>query len=425
VSDRRRPIVLTCTRGAEAVLAAELEAILPDPAEAGLEQLRGAVQFSGTIEEAYRACLWSRIGSRVLVQLASFDCPTADALYEGVRSLHWKDHLGTRDSLAVTFVGTSMAIRNSRFGALRVKDAVVDSLRGEGGERPSVNLDQPDVRIHVRLADATATVAIDLSGNALHRRGNGGRVAGPAPLKENLAATLIHLSGWLDRADDGVPLVDPMCGSGTLLTEAGGMALDRAPGRGRQRWGFTHWRPHDPERWERLLEEADDRAAAAAGRRPLIYGADIHPEAMDATLKNGLALNLKFKLACQDFLRSDPPGSDGPGVIVTNPPYGERLGDSDDMPALYASIGDVLKRRWPGWSAWILAGDLTLAKRFGLRPTRKIEIFNGPLDCRFVHLEIGAAATGTDGPGWRPKTDDPAPPVAPLQPVAPVAPVED
>lgn len=401
MTERRRPVIVTCTRGAESALAEELGTILPYPGDANVQVARGAVQFSGTREDAYRVCLWSRLGSRVLVQLVAFDCPHAEALYDGIRALPWKDHLGVRNSLAVTFVGTSDEIRNSKFGALVAKDAVVDRIRGHGEDRPSVDLKHPDVRIHVRLAGGVAAVSIDLSGNPLHRRGEGGRVQGPAPLKENLAATLIWQTGWLAQAGDGVPLVDPMCGSGTLLTEAAAMALDRAPGLGRHRWGFTGWRPHHAETWDRLVEEAKDRAAAAADRPIAVYGSDIHPEAMDATLKNATAQGLSLRLAGKDFFDATPPVDVGPGVLVTNPPYGERLGAQDDMPALYARIGDHLKRSWPGWSAWILAGSPQLAKRFGLKPSAKLEIHNGPLDCRFVHLAIGEAATGTDGPGWR------------------------
>jgi 23S rRNA (guanine2445-N2)-methyltransferase / 23S rRNA (guanine2069-N7)-methyltransferase len=402
MSERRRPIVLTCSRGAETALAEEIRTILPGSDGLDVRVLRGAVQFDGTREDGYRVCLWSRLASRVLVPLGSFDCPDAEALYEGVQAMPWRDHLDHRNTLAVDFVGLSDEIRNSKFGAMVVKDAIVDRIRSYGEGRPSVDLQAPDLRINLRLAHDVATVAVDLSGDALHRRGDGGRIGGPAPLKETLAATIIWMTGWLDQAADGVPLVDPMCGSGTLLTEAAGFALDRAPGLLRSRWGFSRWRAHDRPTWRRLSDEAADRADAAAHRQPALFGSDIHARAMDTTLANVTRLGVEVKLARRDVADLSPPlDNDPPGVLVTNPPYGERLGDEEESAALNATIGDVLKRRFPGWNAWVLAGSPALAKRFGLKPTAKIELRNGPLDCRLVHLEIGDAAKSDRGPGWR------------------------
>ena len=247
-----------CTRGAEAPLAAELRRM-------GLQRVvedRGAVHFRGKRRDGLRACLWTRIGSRVLLRIARFDAPNAEALYEGVHAIDWSDHLHVDDDLWIDFVGTSRPIRTVQYGAQRTKDAIVDQLRTPTGLRPGVNRRHPDVGIHVHLRNAVATVSIDLSGPALYAR-TPGRQTGDAPLKETLAATILHLAGWPERLKEGAPLLDPMCGSGTFLLEAAGMALDRAPGLSRKRWGFSGWRGHTDEDWTSLIAEANERESSA------------------------------------------------------------------------------------------------------------------------------------------------------------------
>ncbi len=393
-------LIATCSRGAEAALAQEIRTILAQ--DASVDQRRGAVSFPGDLEAAYRVLLWSRLASRLLLVLHRFDCPHADALYQGVRSVSWREHMDSRMSLAVDFVGLTAGIRNSHFGALRTKDAVVDQLR-RGGERPRVDTRSPDLRIHVRLHRGVATVSVDLSGETLHRRGY--RLdTGPAPLKETLAATVLWMAGWPALAAEGVPLVDPMCGSGTLLVEGASMALDRAPGLSRKRWGHSRWLGRDQGLWSHLREEARERGRAAAHLEVRVYGSDLDPQVLEAAQRNARRAEVPLRLAHRSLTEVRPPTqrqSSPRGLLITNPPYGERLGELERVEATYRELGDVLRRHWLGWRAHVLAGSPALAKHFGLRPTAKIPLFNGPLECRLVQLDISTKPVEGRGPGWR------------------------
>jgi 23S rRNA (guanine2445-N2)-methyltransferase / 23S rRNA (guanine2069-N7)-methyltransferase len=241
----------SCPPGVADLTAAELR----DCGATQTSEFKLGVQFEGTLETAYRACLWSRTASRVLMPLARFDAPTPEALYKGVSSIPWHEHLAATGALAVDFGGASSGITHTHFGALKTKDAIVDQFRERSGERPSVRLEQPDIRIDVRLDNDRATVSLDLSGESLHRRAYRSRGVA-APLKENLAAAILLRSQWPTIAKAGGDLVDPMCGSGTFLIEAAMLALDIAPGSMRDYFGFTGWVGHDAALWERLQEEA-------------------------------------------------------------------------------------------------------------------------------------------------------------------------
>ena len=387
-------LVATCTRGTEEVLADELRTILGDDLRLKVE--RGAVRFASDLEGAYRTCLWSRVASRILCVVGRFECPHADALYDGIASVDWLVHLEPDSTIAVDFVGVSPGIRNSHFGALKVKDAIVDQVRDRTGKRPSIDLERPDVRINLHLRDRNATVSIDLSGAPLHRRGHG-REGGIAPLKENLAAAILLLSGWPELAAAGAPLVDPMCGSGTFLLEAGGIALDRAPGLGRKTWGFTWWPPHDRALWKRLVEEA--RACAKDGGVTLI-GADSDPRMVTLTRQNAKRAGLDVRVRRQDLADSWPPAEqlDEPprGLFVTNPPYGERLEDEEGAARIGKMLGQVLRRRYLGWFAVVLAGSRPLANGIGLK-ARKHQLWNGPIECRLLGIDISDRPVLGDG----------------------------
>ena len=369
--------VATTTRGAEEVLADELRelGLTPKPG-------RGAVSFSGPLEHGYRACLWSRTASRVLLTLRRFEVRSDRDLYGAVRSVDWTKHLGPDDTLAVDYVGGSDAIRNSRYGALKVKDAVCDRLRDETGRRPDVELHRPDVRLNVHQRGGRATLALDLSGEALHLRG--GRTAGVAPLRETLAAVCLRVAGW--RGDR--PFADPFAGSGTLITEAAEMALRVAPGLRRQRWGFSAWRQHDAALWERLRDEARDERRKEL---PPMTATELLPVALDAMRKNLAARGLLGRVETKRADAREVAPRTEPGLMVTNPPYGERLGEVEDLAPAYADLGHNLRRQWLGWDCWILTVP-ALAKRLGLRPARRVPLFNGPIDCRLVHLPIASAA---------------------------------
>lgn len=278
----------SCPPGVADLTAAELR----DCGASDVRELKLGVQFEGSLEIAYRSCLWSRTASRVLMPLATVSAATADALYQGVGAIDWSEHLTASGTFAIDFGGTSSGITHTHYGALKVKDAIADQFRARLGERPSVRLDQPDVRLDVRLDRERATVSIDLSGESLHRRGYRARGVA-APLKENLAAAVLLRSAWPTIAAGGGDLVDPMCGSGTLVIEAALMALDIAPGLGRSHFGFTGWRGHDQRLWVQLLEEARARRTAGATKRIVLRGYDSDPAAIHAAIENAERAKLR------------------------------------------------------------------------------------------------------------------------------------
>jgi 23S rRNA (guanine2445-N2)-methyltransferase / 23S rRNA (guanine2069-N7)-methyltransferase len=371
----------------EPVLAAELSALGVQQVEA----VRAGVRFRGTLEDAYRACLWSRSASRVLLPLASFPVRHADELYQGVTALPWLDHLGPDSTLAVDCVGAELppGITNSHFAALKVKDAVVDSLRRVAGRRPSVDRERPDLRLNVLLKEGQASLRIDLSGESLHRRHyrtDGGR----APLKENLAAALLLLATWPDRARAGGAFLDPMCGSGTLPIEAGLIAADMAPGLLRDYFGFLGWRGHDPDAWRRARQEAEDRASARPSRLPPIVGHDADPRAVTLALGNVERARLRgvVHVERRALASCAPPRDASAGLLLVNPPYGHRIGELEALLPLYTSLGDLLKQRFVGWDAFVLTGNDELSRYLGLRAARRHVVFNGTIECRLLHYPI-------------------------------------
>lgn len=393
----------TCPRGTEEVLAAELAALgLPDRQVA-----RGAVGFGGGLREAYVACLWSRVASRVIRPLARFDAPDADALYRGAREVPWERHMDPDRTLAVRCVGDHETLTDRRYAALKTKDAIVDRLREARGRRPDVDSHRPDVRVHVHLDGRSAGIGVDLSGEALHRRGYRPRGA-PAPLKENLAAAILMLAGWPELASTGAPLMDPLCGSGTLLVEAAWMALDVAPGLRRKRFGFEGWLEHDPALWAEVVAEARQRARPADGREAFAFGCDIDAQAIEHARASAHAAGVaKVVHLERRALRDCAPEGDRPGLVVTNPPYGERLGDAGELASLYEMLGDVLRRRFLGWHAFVLSGNSALTRHVGLRPRRRHVLFNGPIECRLLDYPIAAAPVQRgSAPRWRGKSAD-------------------
>jgi 23S rRNA (guanine2445-N2)-methyltransferase / 23S rRNA (guanine2069-N7)-methyltransferase len=377
----------TCPMGLETVLAEELR-------ELGLiiEPSVGGVYLEGELEAGYRACLWSRVASRVLLGIAQFDCQNEEALYRGVLAIDWAQHLGPHATLKVDFGSTRSAITHTHFGALKTKDAIVDRLREERGERPSVDTQNPDVRINVHVADNRASVAIDLSGESLHRRGY--RRGGAAPLKENLAAGLLRLARWPEAAEAGKPFLDPMCGTGTLVIEAGLMAMKKAPGLARPRFGFHGWAGHDEPLWQKLVTEAKQ---ASVELRSVLAGRDLDPQMVEAarTHASRTGVHASFEVAPLAELAAV---GEGPGVLVTNPPYDERLEAEE---GLYQQLGDVLRRRLMGWETFVLCGNPQLAGQIGLKPKRRHVVFNGAIECRLLEIPIATTAVKIDEPAWR------------------------
>ncbi|MGH8565776.1 MAG: bifunctional 23S rRNA (guanine(2069)-N(7))-methyltransferase RlmK/23S rRNA (guanine(2445)-N(2))-methyltransferase RlmL [Gammaproteobacteria bacterium] len=376
----------TTPKGMERLLARELTTL----GAASVRTGRAGVYFEGDLAMAYRACLWSRLASRVLWPLSRFPAPSPEALYEGVGAIHWDEHLAPAGTLAVRFEAVDSAITHSQFGALKVKDAIVDQLRERHGERPLIDRERPDVRVHVYLYRDQASLGIDLSGEALHRRGYR-EEGGPAPLKENLAAALLVAAGWPALAESGAPFADPLCGSGTLPIEAALMAFDIAPGLLRPYFGFLGWRGHDPIVWAELLEEACARRAQGP-RDNAILGSDGDPMAVQRALSHVVRARLAEKIRIERCALVDlRPQAGRPGLVVANPPYGERLGRDPDLPRLYAALGDALKRGFPGWRAAIFTHNPGLAHRLRAVPERTQVLYNGALRCRLYCFPVPSA----------------------------------
>ncbi|MFH1490058.1 MAG: bifunctional 23S rRNA (guanine(2069)-N(7))-methyltransferase RlmK/23S rRNA (guanine(2445)-N(2))-methyltransferase RlmL [Pseudomonadota bacterium] len=377
----------TAPKGIPSLLTQELKAI---GAQDVKEALAG-VSFKGSLETAYRVCLWSRLANRVLLSVAKFPAGDADKLYDGVSSMEWADHLDPDGSIAVDFTSSQSEIRHTHYGALRVKDGIVDHFRRTTGSRPSVELKRPDVRINVHLLRDEATVYVDLSGESLHMRGY--RQAGVnAPLKENLAAALLIRAGWPDISKAGGGLMDPMCGSGTLPIEAALMAADCAPGLLRQHFGFLKWKGHSEKIWEALVDEAEDREKAGFEKMPPIVGYDSDSGAIKSALMNleraGLKGQVHFeKRELADF-EPHPRMKSSEGLVIVNPPYGERLGDLKEVSHLYSNLGQRLKSCFGGWKASVLIGNIDLGKSIGIRSSKKYTFYNGALECSLLNFHM-------------------------------------
>jgi 23S rRNA (guanine2445-N2)-methyltransferase / 23S rRNA (guanine2069-N7)-methyltransferase len=377
----------SCPPGVADLLAAEMRS-------AGATQtseFKLGVQFEGTIETAYRACLWSRTASRILMPLATFPATDADALYQGVKQIDWTSHLGPKATLAVEFAGTAPGLTHTHFGALKTKDAIVDRMREHSGERPSIDVERPSVRVDVRLDRERVTVSLDLSGESLHRRAYRARGVA-APLKENLAAAVLMRCGWPTLAEEGAAFLDPMCGSGTLVLEAALMALDIAPGALRSYFGFLGWAGHDRELWSRLVDEARDRRATKAATKLAMRGYDNDPLAVRAAIENLERAKLRGVVHVERRELSELTNELGPrGLLVTNPPYGERIGDQEQLKTLYGTLGEKLRANFEGWKAAVFTGNPPLAKAIGIDARRTHTLFNGRIECRLLRFDVDAS----------------------------------
>jgi len=390
--DHRRPkrpathrFFATAAKGLEPLVADELRALGAE----NVKESRGGASFEGTPATAYRACLWLRTANRVLLPLAKFPAPDADKLYAAVNRMPWENDLSPDGTLAVDFSGTSAGITHTQFGAQKVKDAIVDRFRARTGRRPSVDRARPDLQVNAHLHRELATLSLDLSGDSLHMRGYR-EAALAAPLKETLAAALLLKCGWPKIAAEGGTFVDPLCGSGTLVIEAALIATDTAPGLLRDYWGFTGWLRHDRRLWEETLAEARERQHQGRGRAPAILGFDKEAKAILAAQQNarrtGIApvLRLEHKALEQNALSAGLK----PGLVVTNPPYGERLGDAATLGLLYASLGRWLRENCLHWHAGVITDSAELGKQIGLRARKINAFYNGALECKLLQFEV-------------------------------------
>ena len=384
----------------------------------GAAQLRErstSVAFAGTLESAYRACLWSRAANRVFLELAQFEARDADEFHAAVRRIDWAAHLGPATTLACDFSGRHPAITHSHFGALKLKDGIVDALRFATGTRPDVALERPGVRVHAHARGTDITVSIDLSGDSLHRRGYRG-TAGEAPLKENVAAGVLLRCGWPELAAQGAEFLDPMCGSGTLCIEAALIAADRAPGLGRDYFGFLAWRGHDAALWARLREEAEARAAAGeAVAQVTVRGTDRDPTAIRSARDNAARAGVGRLVRADTGVLADAAplaarAADRPGLLSTNPPYGLRMEDREGARTVHRELGAVLRERFQGWNAAVLTGAPELGMELGLRAHRTHSVWNGGIECRLLRIKVvpeSARAPGTLGKGAARLADTP------------------
>lgn len=349
--------------------------------------VQGGLYFQGDDRLLYQSLLWSRLASRILLPLATFSIQRDQDLYLGAREIDWLNLFSIDNTFSVHFKGMNDAIRNTQYGALKVKDAVVDHFMKEHNDRPSVSTSRPDIRIHVFLQGDKAHISLDFSGaQGLHQRGYRAQ-GGQAPLKENLAAAIIMRSGW----QKGTPLVDPMCGSGTLLIEAAMMAADQAPGLKRSHWGFQAWKGFDPVLWGDLLKKAQLRAAdGLKNTAPYFFGADQDPQAIRIAKNNVHEAGLEdlIKLSVQEvsqlvvnFPLINLWDKKSAGTLVCNPPYGERLSSEPELMVLYTTLGRVMKTVFGGWKASIFSGSSDLLSFLSLRADRQFKAKNGALDC--------------------------------------------
>ncbi len=381
-----RSFFATTPKAMEPILTEELQALGVQNYKATL----AGVAFTGDLALAYRVCLWSRTANRVFLELSSFAVNSQDDLYRGVQNINWYEHINPEDSIAVTFnAKNSEVINNSHFGALKVKDAIVDQMREKFGQRPSVDTERPTLRINVHLQGETAQLSLDLSGDSLHRRGYRD-INIAAPIKENLAAAMLLRSGWPAIAKQKGSLIDPMCGSGTLLLEAAMIAADFAPGLLRDYFGFSGWKQHDAGSWQKLIAEAEKRRYIGLTQLPVIVGFDQDRHTVSTALKHIANAGLAHKIHVErrDIADARPAEAWSPGLLICNPPYGERLGDEAETAALYKKFGDTLKAHFIGWKAAMIISNPELGFRLGIRSQKPLTLFNGALECKLLRLSI-------------------------------------
>jgi 23S rRNA (guanine2445-N2)-methyltransferase / 23S rRNA (guanine2069-N7)-methyltransferase len=377
---------VTTPKALEAILANEL-------AELGAQNIRetvAGVSFDGELEIAYNVCLWSRVANRVLLVLDAFRITSQEELYRGIYKINWFEHMRADNSFAVSFhAKNSPVIRNTHFGALKVKDAIVDQMRNKFQKRPVIDIRHPDVRIHVYLQNDTAQVSLDLSGDSLHRRGYRD-INIKAPIKENLAAAMLIRSQWSEIAKQGGTLLDPMCGSGTLLLEGALIAADYAPGLLTRQFGFSRWKQHDPDCWQKLIKQAELRKAAGIKKLPTIVGFDQNRHTMNAALQHiaNAGLQNYIHIERRDIKAAKPAESWQPGLVICNPPYGERLGEQEEISGLYQQFGHVLKNHFVDWQATMIISNPELGFRLGIRSKKPITLYNGAIECKLLRMDI-------------------------------------
>lgn len=372
-----RQYFATVARGLESLAAQELIELGAASVEPGF----CGVAFQGDRKLLYHVNLWARLPFRILLRLETFPCQDAEDLYQGIQRLPWQDYLDPDYTLAVDATGKTPQLNHSHFTALQVKNAIVDQQRQQFGARSHIDTQTPDVRINVHLHQDRCVVSLDSSGSSLHRRGYRPAV-GAAPLKESLAAALIRLSGW----QTDVAFMDPLCGSGTLPLEACLQGLRIAPGVFRQQFGFQTWPDFDASLWQSLQTEASEQQRS---HLPMpIWGSDQNAEVIEQAQLNAQNSSIEDYIWFEaiDLQDVEPPTDSG--ILICNPPYGERLGDPRELGDFYRQLGQILKQRFKGWTAFVLSGNKALSQSIGLKSCQRTAVNNGSIPCQFLKYEL-------------------------------------
>ena len=370
----------TCPRGLEQLLADELSQV----GAKSIKPTDGGVSFDGDWAVCYAANLHSRIATRILWQVARGKYLNEEDLFDAAYNLNWPQFFDVKHDFMVKVTGVKCPLKSLEFATLKIKDAVCDKFRLAVGSRPYIDTKTPAVRIHAYLAAEEYQFYLDTSGAALYQRGNRGASI-EAPLRENLAAGILKLSGW----QVGQPLLDPMCGSGTFLLEAAMVALDIAPGHKRS-FGFETLKNFEPHVWAKLKNQAASKVKAVSFQK--IYGSDVDLRAVRIAKSNleEAGLIAAVQLVHVDIVNAIPPADSG--VLVANPPYGVRIGEENVLAELYPKIGEALKRKFAGWNTYFLTNDLTMPKLMRLTPSKRTPLYNGPLECRLFEIKMVAGS---------------------------------
>jgi len=364
--------------GLEEVLSKELQRL----GARNIETHNRAISFSGDKGFMYKANICLRTALRILVPINTFTVIDEKSLYDSIQSINWSDYMAVTDTLAIDTVLNSELFTHSQYISQKAKDAIVDQFRAQYGERPSVDLSNPTLRIHLHIFQNTCTVALDSSGESLHKRGYRDKT-NLAPLNEVLAAGMILLSGWDKRST----FIDPMCGSGTILIEAAMIANNIPPGYYRTEYSFEGWKkfmPFDEELYNTIFDAAIDKITNYEQR---IIGGEISPNVVKKAKENVKNAKVDDIVSIKNCDINDFEVPTGTGIVIFNPPYGERM-VKDNIEELYKNIGDIFKGKFAGYDCWMISSNLEALKKVGLRPSRKIALFNGQLECRFMKYEM-------------------------------------
>src|ERR671933_198778 len=367
----------TVARGLETIAAQELERL-------GAQDVKPdftGVYFAGDRALLYRVNLWSRTIFRVLMPIAEFRCYNSDMLYREVQKIPWDEYLYPDNTLAVNCTGGNEKLNHTHYTALQVKNAIADQQRLQFNKRSNVDVEHPDLLINIHIHQDRAILSLDSSGGSLHRRGYRPAM-GIAPLKETLAAALLEMAQW----EPSLPFLDPLCGSGTLPLEASLKALNIAPGLFRTEFAFEKWPDFDEKLWTQFLDDAEDSQLPALPAP--IMGSDKDPDILNQARINAQQCRIANQVKFTQTELKDLEAPADRGVIICNPPYGERLGDAAELGDFYKLLGDVFKQRFKGWTAFVLTGNKELAKRVGLKAARRIPVYNGSIPCTLLKYEL-------------------------------------